>query len=218
MRTWYSRRVDTETYLRTRWELTLQKAEATGASPHLIEEILEAYSGPGRYYHVRSHLRHIFETYDRFFSDPNNVVLELSIWYHDFVYDPKDKDNEERSADIAVDRIERRLQVLPNRSSEAKELILFSRYQRPPTTRNEMILQDVDLAIFGEEKSVFDEYERGIRQEYSFVPETEYKKGRAAILRRFLRVPFYCTTEMQFSSYETLAQMNILKAIDTLSV
>lgn len=216
MRTWYNRRVDTETYLRNRWQVTLQKAEATGASPHLIEEILEAYSGPGRYYHVRSHLRHMFETYDRFFSDPNNVVLELAIWYHDFVYDPKAKDNEERSSDIAVARIKHGLQLVPEVGLEAKDLILFSRYQRAPTTRNEMILQDVDLAIFGEEQSLFSEYERGIRQEYSFVPLEDYRQGRAAILKRFLRNPFYCTADMQFSSYETLAQGNIRKAIEAL--
>lgn len=212
---WHNSRVSTTTYLLARWETTLKRAEAQGANPGLIDEILGAYSCEGRYYHVRDHLRHMFEVYDRFFSEPN-ITLELTFWYHDFVYDPTAKDNELQSANVAQYRIERKLQLPLDIGAQVRELILFSKYARQPETRNEMILHDIDLAIFGESIDLFERYEKDIRLEYSFVEPEAYRKGRASILKRFLRDPFYSTPEMRFSSYEHLAQRNIRKSISDL--
>jgi len=212
---WHNHRVSTTTYLLSRWDLTLKRAEAQGASPFLIEEILGAYSGNGRYYHVISHLRHMFEVYDRFFSGPN-IALELTFWYHDFFYDPMLKGNEIKSANFAQARVERMLQVPSEVGAHVRELILFTQYARQPVTRDEMIIHDIDLSVFGESTDRFDKYEQDIRLEYAFVPDPIYNTGRAEVLRRFLQDPFYSTPEMQFSSYETLAQMNIRKSIEAL--
>ena len=212
---WHNSKVSTTSYLLTRWETTLKRAEAQGADPGLIEEILGAYSCAGRYYHVRDHLRHMFEVYDRFFQEPS-LVLELTFWYHDFVYDPTARDNEVRSANIGQMRVERKLQVLQEVGSQVHDLILFSQYNRQPETREEMVLHDVDLAIFGESEELFCKYEKDIRLEYRFVEDEAYRKGRADILRKFQKYPFYSTQEMRFSSYETLAQINIRKSIEAL--
>lgn len=212
---WYTPRVSTDTYLRSRWEVTLEKAEARDASPYLIDEILKAYEEKDRYYHTKEHLRHMFEVYDRFFSNPS-LVHELTFWYHDFYYDPTRQDNEDRSAALAQKRAELDLRTPPNISSKVRDLILFSHYIRPPVSRDEMVLHDVDLAIFGESSDLFGKYERGIRQEYSFVPEADYRRERSAILKSFLRDPFYFTPEMCYSSYDDLAKKNIRKSIELL--
>ena len=212
---WYTPRVSTVTYLRSRWGLTLQRAEAQGSSPCLIDEILEAYGENGRYYHTKEHLRHMFEVYDRFFANPS-ITHELTFWYHDFYYDPTRQDNEDRSAALAQKRVEQDLQIPTGVGLKVQNLILFSHYTRPPVTRDEMVLHDVDLAIFGESIDLFGKYERDIRQEYSFVPDLDYKKGRADILRRFIRDPFYFTPEMCYSSYEDLAKRNIRRSIELL--
>lgn len=213
---WYTPRVSTVTFLRSRWELTLKRAEAIGSSPRLIDEILKAYEGEGRYYHTKEHLRHMFEVYDRHFSN-SSLVHELTFWYHDFYYDPTRQDNEDRSAALAKKRVELDLQASGDIGSRVRDLILFSHYTRPPVSRDEMILHDVDLAIFGESQDLFGKYEKDIRQEYSFVPEADYRKGRADILGRFIRDPFYFTPEMCYSSYEDLAKRNIQKAIESLT-
>jgi predicted metal-dependent HD superfamily phosphohydrolase len=207
--------VSTVTYLRSRWALTLQRIEAQGASPCLIDEILGAYGESGRYYHTLEHLRHMFEVYDRFFST-HSSTHELTFWYHDFFYDPKRSDNEDRSAVLAQRRVEQDLQVPAGVGLKVRDLTLFSHYTRPPSTRDEMVLHDVDLAIFGESADLFGKYEKDIRQEYSFVPEVDYRKGRADILRRFIRDPFYFTPEMCYSSYEDLAKKNIRKSLELL--
>jgi predicted metal-dependent HD superfamily phosphohydrolase len=212
---WYNRRVTKGAHFRSRWETTLKLAGVQEADPSLFEEILKAYDCAGRYYHVKDHLYHMFGVYDRFFSEPN-VVLELAFWYHDFVYDPTAQDNELQSANVGQERIVRRLQLDSRVGAQVRDLILFSQYSRQPETHEEKILHDVDLAIFGESEDLFQKYERYTRLEYAFVPELDYRKGRADILKRFLRDPFYFTPEMQFSSYETLAQVNIRKSIESL--
>lgn len=157
----------------------------------------------------------MFEVYDRFFQEPN-IALELAFWYHDFVYDPTACDNEVQSANIGQMRVERMLQVPSPVGAKIRNLILFSQYTRQPETREEMILHDIDLAIFGEGLDLFVRYEGDIRLEYQFVEIEAYRKGRASILKRFLRDPFYFTPEIRFSSYETLAQINIRRSIEAL--
>jgi len=212
---WYTPRVDTIIYLKSRWKITLNRAEALGTSPSLIDSILYAYGEKERHYHTREHLRHMFEVYDRYFLKPN-PIHELTFWYHDFFYDPTRSDNEDRSGALAKKVIDLTLQVPSGAGSQVRDLILFSHYTRPPVTRDEMVMHDVDLAIFGESSDLFNKYEKDIRQEYAFVPEADYRKGRAGILKNFLRDPFYFTPELCYSSYEELAERNIRRSIDLL--
>lgn len=212
----YASRMGTNAYLRSRWKKTLQRAEISVANSDLIEEILSAYGESGRHYHTCEHLRHMFEVYDRFFLNPS-LVHELTFWYHDFYYDPQRVDNEDRSGWKAKKVVDTYLQVPGEVGSKVRDLISFSHYTRDPMTRDEKVLHDVDLAIFGESVDLFNAYEVSIRQEYHFVPEKEYRSGRSRILSLFLRNPFYFTPELFYSSYEELAQRNIQRSIQTLA-
>src|SRR5438270_618282 len=54
------------------------------------------------------------------------------------------------------------------------------------TEVNAAVLIDVDLSILGQSEARFKEYERQIREEYSWVPETIFAAKRAEILEGFL--------------------------------
>ncbi|MGZ7283798.1 HD domain-containing protein, partial [Streptococcus pyogenes] len=59
----------------------------------------------------------------------------------------------------------------------------------PPTLRDTQVLLDADLAILGASEERYKRYAADIRKEYAWVPEADYRKGRAAVLERFLAAP-----------------------------
>ena len=77
----------------------------------------KAYSSKSRHYHNLNHLLEMIELFDVYFNNlknPNEVLY--SIFYHDSIYKASRKDNELKSAALA-------LAILPDRISLNKELV-----------------------------------------------------------------------------------------------
>jgi predicted metal-dependent HD superfamily phosphohydrolase len=62
----------------------------------------------------------------------------------------------------------------------------------------------------------FDEYERQIRSEYSWVPEDAFAKGRSAILSSILARARIYSTEFFYGKYEKSARENLARSISQL--
>jgi predicted metal-dependent HD superfamily phosphohydrolase len=95
-------------------------------------------------------------------------------------------------------------------------LTLDTKHMGAVTTSDGQLLVDVDLAILGQARERFAEYERQIRAEYAWVPEADFKSGRAAILQRFLDRPAIYGTEFFRSRYEETARSNLRWSADRL--
>ena len=79
------------------------------------------------------------------------------------------------------------------------------------------LLQDIDLSILGADAELYDRYEGWIRQEYDFVPEEAFRKGRGAVLKGFLdQGVIYHTAELR-ERLEVLARDNLSRALGKLS-
>lgn len=183
-------------------------------SADLFFDIQNAYSGSGRYYHNLNHLQHCFETLDDVMAKlPGTGSIELALWYHDFVYDPKAKDNEERSAEVALGHM-LRLGFPREFGLQISSLVLATKHVSEPVTREAKVLLDVDLAILGSSWEQFDAYEVAIRKEYGWVPEERFRFARAGVLRRFLERPWiYSTPEFRDSSQEGRARENLTRSL-----
>ena len=79
------------------------------------------------------------------------------------------------------------------------------------------ILVDIDLSILGQDAETFDNYERAIRQEYAHVDDNAFRKGRSAILQRFLDRPAIYATPRMRSRYEEPARQNLRRSLLNLS-
>jgi predicted metal-dependent HD superfamily phosphohydrolase len=170
------------------------------------EDILDLlkgrYAEPHRRYHTLEHIEHCLREFDpRQAREPEAV--ELAIWFHDAIYDTRRSDNEERSAAWL-------LELLPE-AKRAAELILVTKHHKP-STPDEALLVDVDLAILGQPAERFDLYERQIREEYAWVPGPIFRMKRASIMRGFLKRPFIYGTDAFRAKYEAAARANLSRS------
>jgi predicted metal-dependent HD superfamily phosphohydrolase len=172
-------------------------------APRLLAELRARYAEPQRHYHTLAHIEHCLEEFDpRQAADPEAV--ELALWFHDAVYDPRRPDNEEKSAAWL-------LEVLPE-ARRAAALILVTKHHRA-STPDEALLVDVDLAILGQPEPRFDLYERQIRAEYAWVPEDVFRRKRGEILRGFLGRPSIYQTDTFRAKYEAQARRNLERSL-----
>lgn len=204
-------------YLYFCWIDTLKKGAGSNRDldRQVFEEIYRKYWEPHRFYHTVGHLHYCFSMLDYMIPNPpKSGLVEFSLWYHDFVYDPHSDDNEERSAEVAVDRLTHVLELPMPYALQVGQLILATKHTEEPQTREAQILLDVDLSILGAPREVFDLYELRINREYSWVPEAAYRARRSAVLQGFLDRPrIYSTPEFQSSAYGIRAPENLRSAL-----
>jgi len=193
---------------------TAGEAVGVESTHNIFSELQACYTSPDRHYHNLQHIAACLTQLDsaRAFAIRVDLV-EAAIWFHDAVYDPRRRDNEAQSAGLA-ERALRRIDV-PRRLREAvADLILITRHhQDAPASPDHALLLDIDLAILGQPDDVFDQYERDIRAEYSFMPESDFRAGRAAILRALAARDRIYLTEAFYFRYEAKARENLNRSL-----
>jgi predicted metal-dependent HD superfamily phosphohydrolase len=199
-----------------RWRGLWQRLGAEGDASAVFAELCDAYAQPHRAYHNAVHIEDCLCQFDLARAEAERPdEVEAALWFHDAVYDPHDADNEERSAAWAS-RVLTEVGVSPDRRERIAALILTTKHDREPDGRDAALLLDVDLSILGREPEAFAAYDRAIRQEYQWVPEADYRTGRAAILERFLRRPAIYHTEFFRRRLESAARRNLERVVPSL--
>ncbi len=136
---------------------------------------------------------------------------ELALWYHDVIYDPKAKDNEEKSAELFKKHADT-LNLDARTTEEVFQLILITKTHRDAKTLAERIVVDCDLASLGAEAKVFKQNSADIRKEYAHVPKPLFEAGRKKMLHEFLQMsPIYKTAPFR-ETYEAAAKANLQQA------
>lgn len=182
----------------------------------LLKELLARYSEPHRKYHTVQHLDECFEKLD----DARSLAtcpaeVELALWFHDAIYDVKRRDNEKRSAAWARSSA-LAAGVAAAACDRVHQLVMTTRHEAVPRGNDAEVLVDVDLSILGANSGRFDEYERQIREEYSWVPDLVFRPKRKAILKEFLVRPAIFNTRHFLERYEEQARSNLERSLDRL--
>ncbi|HYG75237.1 MAG TPA: N-methyl-D-aspartate receptor NMDAR2C subunit [Planctomycetota bacterium] len=200
------------------WTELLDRLDAGSCSVPVYRELERRYLEPHRAYHNLQHIQHCINEFSAVRGQcPNPDAVELALWFHDAVYDPRAKDNEERSADLASAFI-RDAELGETFDANVRRLILATKHAAVPTELDEQIIVDVDLAILGQAPEVFDTYEKNIRAEYAWVPEAEFRAGRSSILKKFLERPVIFSTPRFRERYEAAARANLQRSMAKLNV
>jgi predicted metal-dependent HD superfamily phosphohydrolase len=199
-----------------RWRATWRGLGVAAPDDDEYGALIGRYSEPHRHYHTVQHLHECFARLDEARGLAERVhEVELALWFHDAVYAVRNHDNEEQSASWAQASTERA--GLPNAVGERlHRLILATKHDAEPTSRDAALLVDVDLAILGAAPERFDEYERQVREEYSWVPGFLFRRKRREILEGFLDRPHLYNTGHFRACYEALARANLIRSIERL--
>jgi predicted metal-dependent HD superfamily phosphohydrolase len=195
--------------MRELWLKFWSSAGATG-DPEGPWRLLSArYAEPHRAYHTLNHVSHCLRELEGVRTAAQDVIaVEMALWYHDAIYDPRRRDNEEQSAELAG-RAAVEMGLDAARGARVADLIRVSVHREVSADPDAQLFADIDLAILGQPFAIFAEYERQIRVEYAWVPEQVFRAGRTAILESFLDRPsIYGTGHFQ-EQYEAMARLNL---------
>jgi len=185
--------------MKERWlTLAAYLGLASGAAEKIWFDLVAAYGADGRFYHNLTHIKHALDVAEQLRAVAVDfTAVQLAIWFHDVVYDPRRSDNEAESAAYA-ERVLRPLGVPDELLAKVRTLILATKTHEAAADPDVWVMLDADLAILSAPPEQYDAYALAIRQEYSFVPEDQYVLGRTAVLQTFLvRSPFYFTEMMR---------------------
>ncbi len=184
------------------------------ADEALFQDLTTRYSEPHRKYHTMQHLHECFEKLQELRALARKPEeIELALWFHDAIYDTRRKDNEEKSAEWARSTVVEAGVAAPA-GDRVYELVMATRHNAVPAGLDAQILVDVDLSILGASPDRFDEYERQIRQEYSWVPGLLFRRERRKVLTDFLKRRTIFQTKQFIAAYEARARANLQRSIE----
>src|SRR5215213_4768714 len=119
----------------------------------VFDRLVAAHIEPHRFYHTLEHLNEMFKVAGKLAdaaADPSAV--QLAIWFHDAVYDPRGTDNEERSAALAADLLGPLGVPVETLSHIAAMIRATAHTATGAVDADTAVLLDADLAILSAEE------------------------------------------------------------------
>lgn len=176
-----------------------------------------AYAEPARHYHNLGHIHALLVWAKEYQAQLHDyTAVRFAIWFHDAVYDTKRSDNEERSAALAVQTLQR-LKISTPLIQTVESMILATKaHQLGELNSDAAWFLDFDLAILGSAPEFYQAYAQAIRQEYRWVPRVLFRRKRRQVLESFLqRERLFFTAEMR-ARLETQARRNLQEELTLL--
>ena len=191
--------------------------------PTVMLSALEAtYVTPPRAYHDFQHVQEVLRHFAEVSAGPGwtqPAEVYLAVLYHDAIYEAGRKDNESRSAALAMAQIALWLPESGIDALRVAELInLTARHgQFSPGdfgddgfSLDARHFLDCDMAILGAEPAVFDAYDHGIEEEYrGHVPGFLFRLNRRRFLKGLRARERIFLSEFFHQRYGTAARANL---------
>ena len=196
-----------------------QYAVAPADAYPVFDRLVAAHSEPHRSYHTLEHLNEMFKVAGKLAdASTDSAAVQLAIWSHDSVYDPRATDNEERSAALAVELF-RPLGIPESTLDHVADMIRATAHgDLGEVDADTTVLLDADLAILSAGERRYARYAADVRREYAWVDDAAYRAGRTKVLAGFLARPRIYRTERMHAAAEELARANLRAEIGRLAI
>lgn len=150
--------------------------------PQTIPLIYNNWTKTSRYYHNLDHLNEVItyiEKWKHRFTRSEFEQLILAAFFHDAIYDPRSPEtNEDKSKKFFRDSYIGKNE----RFSLVDDAIDCTKERKKPSFFPLKIFWEADNQVFRKDWLNVLRWERGIRKEYSYVPDDTYKKARIKFL------------------------------------
>lgn len=181
----------------------------------IYRDLRKRYSEEHRRYHTPAHIAHCLKLFDlssHKMDEPDAV--EMSIWFHDVIYDASASDNEERSARYFVQTcgndVDRAFQ------SKVHDLIMVTVHKELPLTPDQRYMVDIDLSSFGLPWNKFLEDSEAVREEFRHMSDKEFYSMQTKFLETLVARKHFCFTKFFRDRHEKTARTNIARYLDML--
>lgn len=189
-----------------------------------IAQLSQLYTQPHRHYHNLNHINRCLSVAENLHLEYfNKTQLITAIWFHDAIYNPWSRHNEQFSAELASKYCQQEHTFLSNglgfgknlrtviqaikATAEHTEDQVFNSDQYNVNVIHYML--DIDLIGLADEYSKYSETGEQIRKEYSHLNKNEFDKGRYTFLIRMLDRKKIFYTDDFYQKYETKARENM---------
>lgn len=143
--------------------------------------------------------------------------VRWAILYHDAIYEAGRRDNESRSAELALDHLQRWPALV--QGARIADLIRLTaahgRLGPADVDADAALFLDCDMAILAAPPAAFDAYDRGIASEYrGKVPAFLFKLNRRRFLKGLLAKPRIYLSDFFHERLDAAARNNLRRAIN----
>jgi len=194
-----------------------------------FDKIKMKYCEPWRFYHTLNHVQSLLKLYrGSGIIGCDDLVIELTIWFHDVIYIPQHADNEKQSVKFFKEFIEdikkncKDINLSSDAIVEVENITIFTENHcqinpKIDESRTAQVFLDLDMSILGSPSDVYQVYSENIRKEYIHVPEELFREKRAKVLEHFLKSCTHIYRTIEFRElYEQKARENIKQEIESL--
>lgn len=177
----------------------------------------EYRKGEGRSYHNIRHIGKVDEMLNRYRHLAKNfTALKLAGDGHDVIYVPASETNEADSA-VYMEGALARMNVPLDVIGETSRIINITKdHKTSDDDIDGKLMIDADFAIFASDPSEYDEYSRGIKNEYvgsGRVTEEMFRVGRSSLIRGWLDQERIYLTDQIRDEMEPVARQNLQREL-----
>jgi len=138
----------------------------------------------------------------------NPDAVECALLFHDAIYDPTSKTNEEDSATLAEKMLTQRW-IQKDFIERVKQLILVTKHIKDSENNDEKYIMDIDKAILGKSPRIYNQYAKDVRREYYMYSDEQFKKWRGEFLTNEMHKDTVYHTEYFHQKYNAQAKENM---------
>jgi len=183
-------------------------------------ELASTYNASGNIYHNRSHISNCLDELEanKDLAEDYKAIKD-AVLFHDIIYLPWKRNNEEESALFAENYLKNRGES-EEYCHKVRDLVLITKHNETPVTKDQELIIDIDLAILWQDEQTYQNYTNHVKQEYQkAMPELtdeQFYFWRKNFLEKFLQKDKIYFTKRFSDKYESQARQNLQKEFESL--